>query len=99
MPAALRAESSISHLESLLAKHSGLAHLRVRARGSLLLVESGDSNDRIPHARFRRDTVHLWILEFPDHRGRWQRTPYRAQLHELFDLVCTTFPWTLAPLT
>lgn len=73
----------------------GLEHLRVRARGSVLTVESGPPDDPVQHVRFRRDTVHLWRVEMPVRGGRWQQTPFRGLLDELVDLVATTFPWTL----
>ncbi|MBM4345410.1 MAG: hypothetical protein FJ100_18720, partial [Deltaproteobacteria bacterium] len=38
-------------------------HLRVRARGDLLTIESGDKADPTRHARLRRDTATQWTLE------------------------------------
>lgn len=75
----------------------GLEHLRVRARGPVLTVESGPMDDPVRHVRFRRDTVHLWLVEMPVRGGTWQKTPFRGVLDELVDTVVTTFPWTLAP--
>lgn len=74
----------------------GLKHLRVRARGPLLNVESGPDNDPIRHVRFRRDTVHLWLVEMPSRGNRWERTPFRGYLDELAEMVADAFPWTLA---
>lgn len=76
----------------------GFKHLRVRRRAGLLVIESGDKNDPIPHARLRRDTVHLWILEMPTHTGRWEVTPYRQTLQQHLDLLTTDLSWTLAPV-
>ena len=75
----------------------GLEHLRVRARGGVLTVESGPPDVPVPHVRFRRDTVHLWSMEMPVRGGRWQKTPFRGPLDELVNLVATDFSWTLAP--
>lgn len=76
----------------------GAVHLRARKRGSAVLVESGPSADPVKHVRLRRDTVHLWCLDMADHRGRWERTPFRANLDELVQTVLDDFPWTLTPI-
>jgi len=31
-----------------------------------------------------------------DHRGKWERTPFREQLTSLVDVVISTFPWVLS---
>lgn len=87
-----------SSLALKLRQLDGLAHLRVRARGAVLTVESGSSDDPFPHVRFRRDTVNLWLVEMPVRGGRWQKTPFRGPLDDLVDMVADNFPWTLAPL-
>ncbi|MCA9628727.1 MAG: hypothetical protein KC766_13710 [Myxococcales bacterium] len=76
----------------------GLTHLRVRKHGKVLTLESGPDGDAWPHARFRRDTVHLWLLEMPGRGGRWERTPFRDLLDNLVELVVTQFSWTIAPV-
>ena len=76
----------------------GATHLRVRKRGALLTIESGDQEDPWPHARLRRDTVHLWCLEMAVRGGRWERTPFRAQMEELVEMLVEAFPWTIAPI-
>ena len=77
----------------------GFHHLRVRARGAVLTVESGPTDDTVPHVRFRRDTVHSWLIEMPRRNGRWERTPFRGELDDLIDLVVANFPWLLADLS
>lgn len=77
-------------------KHEGLGHLRARRRGRVVTVESGPAKDAVAHVRFRRDTVHLWLLEMPVHSGRWDRTPYRDTLEHLMALLHEQFAWTLA---
>ena len=84
-----------SHVQTLLHKR-GLKHLRARKHGSAVIVESGPAADPTKHLRLRRDTVHLWLLDFADHRGRWERTPYRGTLEELIAQVLDSFPWTVA---
>ena len=77
-------------------KDKGLAHLRARLHGSLIIIESGPTKDPYPRARFRRISVHLWALEMATHSGRWEKTPFRAPLVQLLDLLVETFGWTLS---
>ena len=76
----------------------GAAHLRARKYGSAVLVESGPTDDPVKHFRLRRDTVHLWWLDMANHRGRCERTPFRAHLDDLVQTVLDDFPWTLTPI-
>ncbi len=80
------------------AEVDGLAHLRPRRRGRVVTIESGPNGNVVPHARFRRDTVHLWLLEMPTHTGRWERTPFRDHYDVLLETLKTQFPWALAPI-
>ena len=80
-----------------LADYDGLEHVRARRRADLLTLESGPSNDVVPHTRFRRVGVHRWQIEMPLSGGGWDRTPMRGLLREVLDLVITQFPWMLAP--
>ena len=73
-------------------------HTRARKYGSAVLVESGPVDQPIKHFRVRRDTVHLWCLDMANHRGQWERTPFRANLDELVQTVLGDFPWTLTPI-
>lgn len=75
----------------------GFEHLRARKYGQLVILESGPAEDPIPHARLRRDTVHLWTLELATHTGRWEKTGFRDLRNKLVDLLVTTLPWVLAP--
>ena len=70
MPAHRADEPSADQLDRMLAAHDGLGHPRVRRRGSLLTIESKPAADAWPHARLRREGVHLWRLKLPAHRGR-----------------------------
>ncbi len=83
-----------AQVQALLRKR-GLKHLRARKHGSAVIVESGPSAEPVKHLRLRRDTVHLWCLDFADHRGRWERTPYRDTIDVLIAQVLDSFPWTL----
>jgi len=86
-------------LQHKLRRDHGLDHIRVRKHGKLLILESGPEADPWPHARVRRDTVHLWWLEMPARTpGRWDKTPYRATLDELVELLTTQFAWMVAPV-
>ena len=88
-------EHDLHHLEQLLHQR-GAKHLSARRYGATLIVESGPSNDPTKHFRLRRDTVHLWYLDMADHRGRWERTPFRNTVDELTKTVFEDFPWTIA---
>jgi hypothetical protein len=95
----LSAKEYRSSLEHMLDQLDGLGHLRVRARGTVLTLESGHLDEPVPHARFRRHTANLWTLEMPVRGGRWERTPFRDTLEDLLEVVTQTFPWTLAPIS
>ena len=86
---------AVEWLHDHFAKHEALRHLRVRRRGRVVTIESGPAADPVAHARFRRDTVHLWWLEMPARGGRWDRTPYRDQIERLMATLAEVFPWTL----
>lgn len=86
------------HVEQWLHER-GFDHLRARKRGPAVTVESGPTSNPTKHFRIRRDTVHLWVLDFAKHTGRWERTPFRGQLDELLEMVTSTFPWTIADRT
>jgi hypothetical protein len=75
----------------------GLSHLRVTRRADLLTLHSGTPGDLVAHARFRRETVHLWRLEIADGKGRWQVTELRDLLNTLLQELLTSFPWVVAP--
>jgi hypothetical protein len=96
MPSPHAEPQHVSQLQRLL-QQRGAKHLRVRKNGSALVVESGPVADSIKHFRVRRDTVHFWLLDMADHRGHWERTPFRAYLDELVATVLDNFPWTVAP--
>lgn len=76
----------------------GFEHLRAYKRGAAVTVLSGPADDPVKHFRVRRDTVHLWCLDMADHRGRWERTPYRESLDVLLQRVVDSFPWVLSPV-
>ncbi len=93
-----RAEPDDAERVAGLLHAQGAAHVRTRTYGSAVIVESGPKRDPVRHARLRRDTVHLWCLDIPDHRGRWERTPLRAPLDNLVGSLARDFPWVLSPL-
>jgi len=99
MAAPLRADDDdADDIREWIAAREGLGHLRVRRRADRLTLESGPDADPIPHARFRRVSVHLWTLECATHTGRWERTGFRDQLGPLFELLVSTLPWVVAPI-
>ena len=74
----------------------GFDHLRARKHGAAVIVESGPLKNAIKHFRVRRDTVHYWLLDVADHRGTWQRTPFRGLLDDVLALVPENFSWVIA---
>lgn len=72
-------------------------HLRVRRRGPVLTIESGKKPNVVAHARLRRDTVHLWILEMPTASEKWEVTPHRDNMDRQVQLLVTDLAWPLAP--
>ncbi len=89
---------AVEWLHDHFAQTESLKHLRARRRGRVVTVESGPDDGALTHARFRRDTVHLWMLEMPARGGRWDRTPFRDTLENLMGVLEGTFPWTLVPI-
>lgn len=83
-------------VRDLLKKHKNLSHLRVRHRADCLIVESGPDDDPVRHARFRRITVGLWILDAATHTGRWESTMHRAPLPQLVEILLAEYPWVVA---
>jgi hypothetical protein len=78
--------------------HAGTAHLRVRAHGSVLTVESGPADDAFAHARLRHKGPTLWALEMPARGGRWQRTGVEGTWEGLVQTLVQEFGWTLTPV-
>jgi hypothetical protein len=96
MPKLLAEDGHLDQLTQTFAAHEGLEHLRVRRRADLLVVESGPSDDAIPHARFRRVAARVWELEMATHTGRWQPSGQRGALAALVDTLINAFVWTLS---
>jgi hypothetical protein len=91
-------EFDVEVADAFLRRHRKLAHVRVRKRGDLIILESGPKNDPVPHARVRRVTSQWWTLEMPSHMGRWDPTPIRAPLDKVLQTLVQEFPWTLTPI-
>lgn len=92
-----KAAWSADGVAQALKKH-GFEHLRVRARGKVLTIESGPEDDPVKHARLTRDTVDLWILQVADHKGRFAPTGLRADWPTLVDILICDFAWVLEPI-
>lgn len=82
--------------EEFLEESPDLRHIRVRRRADLLILESGNRRDPLPHARLRRVSAQSWRLEMPTHTGRWDPTPFRDDLVSLLKTLSHDFAWTLA---
>jgi hypothetical protein len=73
----------------------GLNHLHVRKRAEVLTIASGTEADPWPRARLRRDTVHLWLLDIANHRGKWEHTGFRDTRENLLKLLVSVLGWVL----
>lgn len=89
---------AVEEVEDFLADHPELGHLRIRHRGALLTLESGPTDEPMPHVRVRRLSVHYWTLECATHTGRWEPTGERAPLGELLELAVESYPWVFEPV-
>jgi len=85
-------------LASLIEDRQGLDHLLVKKHGNALILCSEFEGDPIKHARLLKLNQSKWALSFANHRGRWEPTPFRGTKKEMFELLATQFPWTIAPL-
>jgi hypothetical protein len=94
----LSAKDYLPDARGMVASQAGLDHVRVRARGDLLILESGPEADPVRHARFRRITRQDWTLEMPARGGRWDPTGMRDTLRPLFELLVGAFGWMLTPI-
>ena len=98
MPKFRAEDSDATAARRFLRERGGLTHIRARCRADLLTLESGRPGDPIPHARLRREGVHLWRLEMPTSSGRWDKTQHRAQLGQVLQILAEDYPWMLAPI-
>jgi hypothetical protein len=97
MPKHLAAQHDADAVQELLHKLK-LTHLRARRRADLVTIESGPSSRPIPHARLRRDTVHLWRLEMPVSGNRWQPTFDRGLLDAVVRTLVEQYPWMVTAI-
>ncbi len=88
-------EDARDKLIAELTKRPALSHLRVRKYGSSLILQSGQGQDEQKHARFTHVTSVGWVLGFPHHTGRWEKTPFGGSLVELLDQLTTDFSFLL----
>lgn len=98
MPKLVAEDLDLARAREFFAQHRDLAHIRVRKRGELLVIESGPQDGPVAHARLRRTTQQYWTLEMATHTGRWERTPFRATRDELLDMLVSQFGWTLTDI-
>lgn len=88
-------EEARNAFAGLLAARSGLTHLQVSRRGSSLTVHSGTGPDHQKHVRLTHLAGTTWGLSFPQHIGRWERTPFTGSLAELLNILVDDFPFLL----
>lgn len=96
MPKLTADEVHVWHVQEFLDEHPELRHVRPRRRGDTITLESGPKGDVVPHARIRRVTAQCWMLELPDHQGRWGVVPeLRAPIRQVLETLLAQFPWSL----
>ena len=88
--------ASVARVERKFGEHEGLAHLKTRTRGKTLTVYSEDEHGELLHVRFKRVRNSTWTVDFPTHRGTWERTPFEGTIDDLVRQVIEQFGWTLA---
>lgn len=88
-------DDDVRGVETVLRQFPELAHLRVRRRAALVTIESGATDDPIPHARLRRLAAKVWQLEMANHMGRWEPTPFHGPRDALVEALVGNFGWTL----
>jgi len=76
----------MDRLESLLAKHPEVSHIRVKKHGDSLLLCSGEGDDLYKHARLTKLGRDLWGISMPAN-GRWQKTPFIGPMRETIDIL------------
>jgi hypothetical protein len=70
MPKVLTEDGHVEQVRRAFASYNGLEHLPVRRCADLVVVESGQADDPVPHARFRRVAGRIWVPETATHTGR-----------------------------
>ncbi len=94
----LRAEDdNLEDVEEFLATRKNLRHLRAHRRANCIILTTGPTDLPRSCARLRRISVHRWTLDMPDHRGRWEATPYEDALEPLLAFLVKSFSWALTP--
>jgi hypothetical protein len=85
-------------IERYLHEEAGLRHLRLRRRADVVVIESGPSDDPVPHARLRRVSAPDWRLEMATHTGRWEETPLQGPRDDVIRMLVEDFGWALEPV-
>lgn len=85
----------VGSVECFLAERPELSHIKVRVRGNVLTLESIEEGITYPHARFKRISVHKYMLEMPV-KTRWECTFIEGTVDELLEILVEKFPWCLA---
>jgi hypothetical protein len=98
MPKLLAEDPHVDQVTQAFAEYEGLEHLRVRRRADLVVVESGEAEDPVLHARFRRVATRTWALEMATHTGRWQPSGVTGTLERVVEALIQDFGWTLAQI-
>ena len=98
MPALAAEPIHLDLAQSFLDDHPGLAHLRLRRHGQLIVLESGPKRAPVAHARLRRVTRQWWALDVSVRPKTWEPVPgVRAPIPNVLKLLVASFPWLLAP--
>ena len=91
-----KAEISRGSVEHFLGSIPELSHVKVRARGNVLILESTEEDGTAyPRARLKQKSACKWDLEMPTRRG-WESTFIEGTPKEMMAVLVEKFPWTLA---
>ena len=91
-------EFDLETLEAILADTAGLDHLFAKKRGDSLTICSGERRSPYRHARLTALGGGVWGLSFPQHTGRWERTPFVGTMEDVTRTLITQFGFYLSNL-
>lgn len=93
----VRNESATAKISQAFAEQ-GMNHLKVIGRGVHLVVYSEYDQGKFNRVRFTRIDADQYQLDFANHRGIWEGSPFEGSLDELIALVLKQFSFHLTDI-